>query len=115
MVDRLYRSRTERVIGGVAGGMAAALGIDVGWVRFGWVVFALVTQGAAILVYFVLLFVIPEEPPRVTSIGGEANPAGQLPGDPSSSHAPRPPVAGGPAVRQPSHVPLVVAAVVRRQ
>jgi phage shock protein C len=62
MRERLYRSRRERVIGGLAGGLARNLGIDVTWVRLGWVLLAFATQGLAILVYLVLLFVIPEEP-----------------------------------------------------
>jgi phage shock protein C len=65
MRERLYRSRRERVIGGLAGGLARNLGIDVTWVRLGWVLLAFATQGAAILVYLVLLFVIPEEPEEV--------------------------------------------------
>src|SRR5215218_1623331 len=62
MRERLYRSRRERVIGGLAGGLGRNLGIDVTWVRLGWVLLAFATQGAAILIYLVLLFVIPEEP-----------------------------------------------------
>jgi len=62
MRDRLYRSRRDRVIGGLAGGLARNLGVDVTWVRLGWVVLAFATQGVAILIYLVLLFVIPEAP-----------------------------------------------------
>ncbi len=69
MSERLYRSRSDRMIGGVAGGMAAALRADPLIVRVAWVILALVTSGAAVLVYFVMLFVVPEEP------GREARPA----------------------------------------
>jgi phage shock protein C len=62
VAERLYRSRDERMIAGVAGGMADALDVDPTLVRIGWVVLGLVTGGVAILLYFVLLFVIPEEP-----------------------------------------------------
>src|SRR5215210_2473963 len=62
VAERLYRSRDERMIAGVAGGMADALDVDPTLVRIAWAVLALVTGGAAILLYFVLLFVIPEEP-----------------------------------------------------
>lgn len=61
MADRLYRSRDERMIGGVAGGMAENLGLDPTVVRIAWVLLALVAPITP-LVYFVLMFVIPEEP-----------------------------------------------------
>ena len=71
MADRLYRSRDERLIGGVAGGMAENLDLDPTIVRIGWVVLALIAPITP-LVYFVLMFVIPEEPeagptPAITS------------------------------------------------
>lgn len=61
MNGRLLRSRRERMIGGVAGGIGQQLGIDPTWVRIAWVILAIATNGAAILVYLLLLFVIPEE------------------------------------------------------
>ena len=76
MPDRLYRSRSDRVIGGVAGGMAAALRADPSIVRVAWVILALVTSGAAALVYFIMLFVVPEEPGRASrpvDIGTDAS------------------------------------------
>jgi phage shock protein C len=62
VADRLYRSRDERVIAGVAGGIAENLDLDPTIVRLAWVVFALVTGGIALVVYFVMIFVVPEEP-----------------------------------------------------
>ena len=61
MNGRLLRSRRERMIGGVAGGIGQQLGVDPTWVRIAWVILAIATNGAAILVYLLLLFVIPEE------------------------------------------------------
>jgi len=75
MRERLYRSRRDRAIGGLAAGLARNLGVDVTWVRIGWVVLAIVTQGLAILLYVALLFVIPEEPE-----GAEAEPVGAVAG-----------------------------------
>ena len=49
------------MIGGVAGGIGQQLGVDPTWVRIAWVVLAIATNGAAILVYLLLLWVIPEE------------------------------------------------------
>lgn len=61
MRDRLYRSREERVLFGVAGGIAEWLDIDPAIVR---IVFALLvlSLGAGILLYLVMALVIPEEP-----------------------------------------------------
>lgn len=62
MPDRLYRSRRERMIGGVAGGIAESLHIDPTIVRIAWIVLALATNGLLVLVYFLLLFLLPEAP-----------------------------------------------------
>jgi len=59
---RLYRSRTDTVIGGVAAGLASYLNTDPALVRVGWVVLALVTDGAGLLAYLVCWVAIPEEP-----------------------------------------------------
>lgn len=60
--DRLYRSRRERMIGGVAGGIAESLHLDPTIVRVAWVLLAFATNGLLVLVYFALLFLLPEGP-----------------------------------------------------
>jgi phage shock protein PspC (stress-responsive transcriptional regulator) len=58
--SRLRRSRTDRWLGGVGGGIAVASGIDA-WI---WrLVFALfgVTYGVGILIYVLLWVFVPEE------------------------------------------------------
>ena len=62
MTDRLYRSQTDRVIAGVAGGLAAWLRIDPSIVRVGWVVLAVLTGGIFLLVYIVMMIVVPLAP-----------------------------------------------------
>lgn len=62
MPDRLYRSRRERMIGGVAGGIAESLHVDPTIVRVAWVLLAFATDSVLVLVYFVLLFLVPEAP-----------------------------------------------------
>lgn len=59
---RLYRSRTERMVGGVLGGVATYLGVDPTWVRIGFVLLGLLTGFPALVVYIVAMIVIPEEP-----------------------------------------------------
>jgi phage shock protein C len=58
---RLYRSRKERMIGGVCGGIGEYFNIDPTLVRLLFVVFAL-TGGSGVLAYLVFLIVVPEEP-----------------------------------------------------
>ena len=58
---RLYRSRNDRMIGGVCGGLGQYLGVDPTIVR---VLFAVATLAgfSGILFYLILLLVVPLEP-----------------------------------------------------
>jgi phage shock protein C len=60
---RLYRSRSERMIAGVCGGMGKYLGLDATVIRL---LFALLTLFTGVvpglILYIVLMFVIPDEP-----------------------------------------------------
>lgn len=58
---RLLRSRDDRVLGGVGGGLGAYLGIDPVIVRLVFVVLAL-AGGGGILAYIIAWIVIPEAP-----------------------------------------------------
>ena len=58
---RLLRSREDRVVGGVAGGIGVYLGIDPVIVRLVFVVLAL-AGGGGILAYVIAWIVIPEAP-----------------------------------------------------
>lgn len=62
MNRRLYRSRTDSVLGGVAGGVAEYLDIDPSIVRVVWAVLAIVTGGLFLLLYIVMWIVVPEGP-----------------------------------------------------
>lgn len=59
---RLYRSRTESVIGGVCGGVAEYLDVDPSIVRIIWAVLGLVTGGIFVVLYVVMWIVVPEAP-----------------------------------------------------
>ena len=61
-IKRLYRSRKERMIGGVCGGLGEYLGVDATVVRLLTVISAFVSFGGSILAYLVMLFVVPIEP-----------------------------------------------------
>lgn len=59
--ERLYRSQTEKVIGGVAGGLADYFEIDVVLSRVVFVLLAFF-GGGGVLIYIVLWIVIPSQP-----------------------------------------------------
>ena len=59
-MSRLYRSRTDRMFAGVAGGLAERLEADPALVRIAWAVLVFVTGGVALLVYIIMAFVVPE-------------------------------------------------------
>lgn len=62
MNGRLYRSRDDRIIAGVAGGLAAHLNIDPSIVRILWVVLVPLTGGLIILLYLVMAAIVPGQP-----------------------------------------------------
>src|SRR5690349_10729617 len=57
----LRRSRTDRMLGGVLGGVAASLGTDVALLRVLAVALTLITGGAAALVYVAAWILAPED------------------------------------------------------
>lgn len=79
MNRRLYKSPTERVIGGVAGGVAEYLDADPAIVRVIWALLALLTGGVFLVLYIVMWIVVPEgaEPPLAPGEGasGAVDPA----------------------------------------
>jgi phage shock protein C len=58
---RLYRSRNERVIAGVAGGMAEYLDVDPTVIRILWIL-ATFLGGITILLYPIMVFIVPLAP-----------------------------------------------------
>ena len=61
MTKRLYKSRNDKMLGGVCGGIAEYFDIDPTLVRLGWVLFCAL-GGSGILAYIVAAIVIPEQP-----------------------------------------------------
>jgi phage shock protein C len=60
METRLYRSRKERMIAGICGGVAEYFGIDPVIVRI--VALVLLFGGPGLPVYLILWLIVPEEP-----------------------------------------------------
>jgi phage shock protein C len=63
MSDRLYRSRRDRMLAGVAGGLAEMWGADPSLVRIVWALLVFLTGGLALVVYIVMAIVVPEGDP----------------------------------------------------
>ena len=63
IATKLYRSRDDKIIAGVCGGLAQKVNIDPVLIRIGWVIFTLATNllvGA--VVYIIWMIAIPEQP-----------------------------------------------------
>lgn len=58
---RLYRSRTDRMIGGVCGGIAIYFDVDPTLVRLIALLLGLATSGGVVIAYLIALVVVPEE------------------------------------------------------
>lgn len=59
---RLYRSRDERIVAGVLGGLGEYLGISVTLIRVAFVIFGFASGFGAVLLYIAGVILIPEEP-----------------------------------------------------
>lgn len=60
MGARLKKSRTDKMISGVCGGIAEYLGWDPTIVRIIFVILTFLGSGAPVLLYFILALVMPE-------------------------------------------------------
>ncbi len=70
----MYRSFTDRVLGGVCGGLGAVLPVNAWWIRALFVLLALVTTGAFALLYVILWWMLPQE----TLVGRRRGGSGRL-------------------------------------
>jgi phage shock protein PspC (stress-responsive transcriptional regulator) len=61
MDKRLYRSRNDRKLAGICGGIAEHFGWDPTLVRLGWILLTLM-GGSGVLIYLILWVVMPEAP-----------------------------------------------------
>src|SRR2546428_2191153 len=74
MTRRLYRCRENRVLAGVAGGMAEFFGLDPSLVRVLWFL-SIFFGGFSILLYIAMAFFVPLEPLSEEALAAQgANP-----------------------------------------
>lgn len=92
---RLYRSRHDRRLAGVAGGMAEYLEMDPTVVRVLWILGAFL-GGFAILLYVIMAFVMPLEPEDETFGASGGNGRGSEPASDQASDQASGPEAGRP-------------------
>lgn len=59
-MKKLYRSKRNRIIAGVCGGIGEYLDVDPTLVRLLWVLLSF--QGIGIIVYVIAWVIVPEEP-----------------------------------------------------
>ncbi len=61
-MKKLYRSKTDKKIAGICGGIAKYINVDPTVIRVGFIILALPGGLPGVLPYLVLWLVIPEEP-----------------------------------------------------
>lgn len=62
MDKKLYRSRDQKMMAGVCGGIAEYFNIDVTLVRLLWAAISIPSFGAGIIIYIIAAIIIPERP-----------------------------------------------------
>ncbi len=70
---RIHRSSTDKMLGGVCGGLAESLGIDVTVLRLAFVALTVLGAGAAAVIYVAIWALAPIDTP--------VTPAGDVPVD----------------------------------
>ncbi len=68
---KLYKSRDDKLIGGVCGGIGEFLNIDSIIIRLVAILLGLATSGILVLIYILLCFLIPYEPIREYTMHSE--------------------------------------------
>jgi phage shock protein C len=60
--NRLFRSRSERMLAGVAGGIANYFDVDPTLIRLAWALAFLATGPLAVILYALCALIMPHEP-----------------------------------------------------
>jgi phage shock protein C len=110
MNRQLFRCRDDRMLAGVACGLAELWGMDPTLVRIIWAILVPFTGGFALLVYVVMAIVVPEEDEEPVAYARSAAassmpPASSSAGGDSSGASPPPPEVPPPAVPPPAVPP----------
>ena len=60
-IKRLYRSKSDKVLGGVCAGIANYFEVDPVLVRLIWVILTLASMGLGVIAYIIAWIIVPEE------------------------------------------------------
>jgi phage shock protein PspC (stress-responsive transcriptional regulator) len=60
-MKRLYRSKKDRILGGVCAGLGEHLDVDPTVIRLIWAVVTLLSFGTGIIIYILAWIIIPED------------------------------------------------------
>lgn len=69
LLKKLYRSRRDKKILGICGGLSEMLNVDATLIRILLIVITVISSGAVIFVYLIAGLVIPKEPPMYNGFG----------------------------------------------
>jgi len=96
MDDRLYRSVDDRMLAGVAGGVAERLDADPSIIRIVWALMVFLSGGIALIVYLVMAIVVPDDP-GTDPAGAARPPSGPAPWPAAQATPPIETTSGDPA------------------
>jgi len=60
-MKRLYRSKTQRMLAGICGGIGEHFDVDPTVIRLVWAVLSLMSVGIGIIAYIIAWIIVPEE------------------------------------------------------
>jgi phage shock protein C len=63
---RLYRSRSDKVLMGLCGGLGDYFNVDPTLIRVAFIILEFLTAGLLIVAYFIVGFIVPKEPEQVS-------------------------------------------------
>ncbi len=61
-MNKLYRSKRNRIIAGVCGGIGEYFKVDPTLVRLLWLLISVMSAGSGVVAYIVAWIIIPKEP-----------------------------------------------------
>ncbi len=71
---KLYRNPDDKILAGVASGLGIYFGVDALWMRLGFVLLTIFTNGFGILLYIVLALIMPEAKTSAQKLEMEGSP-----------------------------------------
>jgi len=70
---RIFRSRKDRKLGGVCGGIADYFNVDPTWIRLLFILLSLLSLGTLVIIYMIFWMIVPLEPIQTGSSNHECS------------------------------------------